>query len=81
MVKIMVFETLRGGWEELPIELGPPRGDSLVLEFDVHPTFRPFREFVNNPKHPSSSDFRSLGIAVGEMRWEALNRHSNTRVN
>jgi len=76
-----LLETIRGGWEELTIELGSPRGGSLILEFDVHPTFRPFKEFANNPKLASSSDFRSLGIAVGEMRWEALNGNSNTKVN
>jgi hypothetical protein len=63
-------QTLRGGWKDVRIELGPPEKDSVFLELEVHPTFRPFSEFRKYPDLEPSNDFRSLGIAVGEIRWE-----------
>jgi len=62
--------TLRGGWEELRFELGSPRRAWLLFELEARPTFRPFVDFRRLPGVPASIDFRSLGVAVGEIRWE-----------
>ena len=60
-----VFQgVLRGGWEEILLELGKPRDSSLFLELQARPTFRPFTDAA------PSIDFRELGIALGEIRWE-----------
>ena len=63
--------TLRGGWEERRFELGPSRSEGVVVEWKIHPTFRPFVEFRNYPDLTPSIDPRSLGIEVGEIRWES----------
>jgi O-antigen ligase len=63
--------TLRGGWEELRLELGAPRQKWLVFELEARPTFRPFADFRRLPGGSPSFDVRSLGVAVGEIRWEA----------
>ena len=62
---------LRGGWEDVPLELGRPRSSSLFLELQARPTFRPFTEFRSDPDAAPSIDFRELGVALGEIRWEA----------
>ncbi len=60
-----VFQgVLRGGWEEIPLDPGKPRDSSLFLELLARPTFRPFTDAA------PSIDFRELGIALGEIRWE-----------
>ena len=62
--------TIRGGWEEHRIALGPPRGEWVVLSLDVRPVFRPFNDFRQYPQLQPSKDIRSLGVAVREVRWE-----------
>lgn len=55
---------LAGGWEAYRIPLGPPRSAGVVVEWEVHPTFRPFLAIAG------SADTRSLGVVLREIRWE-----------
>lgn len=66
----LVRHQLAGGWEELRIPVGPPRAPTLLLELEVHPTFRPFSDYREYPELDPSRDIRELGVAVGPVRWE-----------
>ena len=56
--------TIRGGWEEHRIELGPPRRDWFLLTIRARPTFRPFSEYLRYEDIGPSKDIRRLGVAV-----------------
>ncbi len=61
--------TITGGWQELRFDVGPPRAESILLTFKARPTFRPFSDFRAYPKLRRSTDIRSLGVAVKNIRW------------
>lgn len=71
---VMFEGEVREGWKEHRLNLGPPDRDEVVVEINAHPTFRPFFEFRRHPELPPSRDIRRLGIAVGEISWEASAR-------
>lgn len=61
--------TLRGGWEEHRVVLGPPQQPSILVSLEVAAAFRPFRDFQRHPELERSRDIRQLGVAVRGIRW------------
>ncbi|MDX1385348.1 MAG: O-antigen ligase family protein, partial [Thermoanaerobaculia bacterium] len=59
------------GWEEVAVPLGAPAREAIVLEIRARPTFRPFSDFRSRAGVEASRDIRSLGVAVGALRWQA----------
>jgi hypothetical protein len=67
---IVEHAVLGEGWQELHINLGPPKKETVVLGLSVDRTFRPFSDYRKYPELPVSRDLRCLGIAVAEIGWE-----------
>lgn len=67
--RVVDRRTLHSGWETARLELGEPRAESLLLEIEARPTFRPYR--LPAPAPLRSRDIRRLGVALAAVEWES----------
>ncbi len=63
---------LTSGWQSIPLVLGPPTSRWTVVTIRPSTTFRPYKESRRYAGFGVSRDIRSLGVAVGEIRWSGL---------
>lgn len=56
-------------WTDYQLDIGPPRTQSVLVEIDAEPSFRPFQDFERHGLAPSR-DIRLLAVAVGDIATE-----------
>lgn len=55
---------IAGEWRAYPIDLGPETSDSMLVEIEARPAFRPWRDYRKHPELEGSIDIRELGVAI-----------------